>query len=142
MTQTRPDFWYRQSAALPYRVGNAGLEVLLITSVKRKRWIIPKGIVEPDLGPVESARMEARQEAGVEGVVSAESLGSYQHQKWGGVCTIEVFPLRVSGLTEVWPEGNVRERKWLPPAEAVELVDNDGLRRIIAGLAETLGEER
>ncbi len=141
MTQTRPDFWYRQSAALPYRVGDAGLEVLLITSVKRKRWIIPKGIVEPDLGPVESARKEAGEEAGVEGEISAEPLGCYRHHKWGGVCTIEVFALRVDALVERWAEEHVRDRKWFSPEEAAESVDNEELGSIIARLPQVIDDQ-
>ena len=44
-----PDWIYRQSAVLPYRQGPDGLEVLLVTSRKRSRWVLPKGIVEPGL---------------------------------------------------------------------------------------------
>ena len=32
-----------QVAALPYRVTDAGLEILLITSRRTHRWIVPKG---------------------------------------------------------------------------------------------------
>ena len=50
---------------IPYRIkGKKKVEVLLITSVKRKRWIIPKGYVEFNLSPFESAKKEAFEEAG------------------------------------------------------------------------------
>jgi 8-oxo-dGTP pyrophosphatase MutT (NUDIX family) len=51
MTKEMPDWWYRQSAVVPYRRGTNGLEVLLITSRKRKRWVLPKGVIEPDMTP-------------------------------------------------------------------------------------------
>ena len=65
----KPEQWYRQSAVIPYRLtqqietGPPSVEVLLITSRKRKRWVIPKGIVEPKLSPLESALKEAYEEA-------------------------------------------------------------------------------
>ena len=33
----------RQVAALPWRRGEAGLEILMITSRETRRWVIPKG---------------------------------------------------------------------------------------------------
>ncbi len=47
--RTQPDYFYNQSAVIPFRFRRDKLEVLLITSRRRKRWIIPKGIVEQDL---------------------------------------------------------------------------------------------
>ena len=52
---TYPDWVYRQSAVLPYRFSGGDLEVLLITSRKGKRWVFPKGIIEPGLTPQRSA---------------------------------------------------------------------------------------
>ncbi len=83
---------FRQSSVLPYRLGKKGLEVLMITSMKRKRWIIPKGIVEPDMTPWDSAAKEALEEAGVEGDVSSQKIGRYHYEKWGGLCRCDVFP--------------------------------------------------
>ena len=45
----RPDWMYRQSAVVPYRAGADGLELLLITSRKGTRWVLPKGVVEPGM---------------------------------------------------------------------------------------------
>ena len=55
----------RQVAALCWRTGLAGLEVLLITSRHSKRWILPKGWLQPDLTAAENAAREAFEEAGV-----------------------------------------------------------------------------
>ena len=77
---------YRQSSVLPYRLIGNRVEIMMITSTKRKRWILPKGIVEPDMTPAESAAKEAMEEAGVEGEVSPVSIGKYHYKKWGGLC--------------------------------------------------------
>ena len=63
---------YRQSGILPYKFVDGNIFLLLITSRKGNRWIIPKGIVEPHLTPVESASQEAFEEAGIEGALSRE----------------------------------------------------------------------
>ena len=44
-----PEHFYTQSAVIPYRERNGAIEVLMITSRKRKRWVIPKGVREPEL---------------------------------------------------------------------------------------------
>jgi len=138
----RPEWYYRQSAALPFRGRGENLEVLLITSRGGRRWLPPKGIVEPDMTPAESAANEAFEEAGVRGEISAHSLGRYCQHKWGGVCRIDVFPLRVISVLPEWPEGGVRRREWLPVTEAARRVDNEALQAIIERLPELLAARR
>lgn len=72
---------YRQSAGLPYRWCDDDLEVMLVTSRNGKRWILPKGIVEPGMAPPVFAAKEAEEEGGVIGEVYSESLGSYEYRK-------------------------------------------------------------
>ena len=46
---TEQDISYiEQSGVIPYRIQEGKIEILLITSLKKKRWIIPKGIIESD----------------------------------------------------------------------------------------------
>jgi 8-oxo-dGTP pyrophosphatase MutT (NUDIX family) len=129
---------FRQAGVIPYRLREDDVEILLITSRSRKRWIIPKGLVEPDLTPAESAVQEAWEEAGLAGQVSKRSLGQYEYEKWGGVCRVEVFLLRVEKLFTYWPEANFRDREWVTIEEAARRVDEGGLKEIIRGLAEEL----
>jgi 8-oxo-dGTP pyrophosphatase MutT (NUDIX family) len=135
----KPDYFYRQSAVIPYRVRQGEPEVLLITSQHSRRWVIPKGIIEPDLSPAASATKEALEEAGVEGRVGTEPLGSYQYEKWGGTCSVEVFVLEVEQVHDDWAEAH-RRRLWLSPAAAADRVDEEGLQRLIHGFSSSLGE--
>ncbi len=125
-----PDHFYRQSAVLPYRTDRGRLEILLVTSRRRKRWVVPKGVREPDLSSAESAAKEALEEAGIEGHVGSQPLGTYTYEKWGGVCTVEIFPMEVHTSYEVWPE-SYRDRLWLSPEEAAERVNEPELKAII-----------
>jgi phosphohistidine phosphatase SixA len=129
-----PAWVYRQSAVLPYRRRYGDLEVLLITSRGKGRWILPKGIVEPGLTAAESAAKEALEEAGVEGIMADAPLGSYRYEKWGGICDVDVYPLLVSDELADWPESGVRRRRWLPVPEAAQEVEVEGLGEIIGRL--------
>ncbi len=126
----RPDYWYEQSAVIPYRRGKEGLEVLMITSRKKRRWVVPKGIREPDLSAAASAAKEALEEAGVEGQVAARAMGSYHYRKWGGTCDVEVYAMEVRTVHEAWDE-SFRDREWVPLKQAAARVEEDGLKRII-----------
>jgi len=130
----RPPWFYTQSAAIPLRCRDGAVEVLLITSRSGKRWVVPKGIVESDLSPAESAAKEAWEEAGVRGSVRPESVGTYQYQKWGGTCTVEVFALDVELPEDTWPEQELRQRRWFDVEGAAELVREEGLPAMIRAL--------
>jgi len=129
--RTRPPWFYRQSAVIPYRITETGVEILLITSRGGKRWIIPKGIIDPGTTALESACKEAYEEAGIKGRPSSAVLGNYQYEKWGGVCTVEVFTLQVSEVLQKWPESSTRHRQWMRPKKAVEAIEEPKLKKLI-----------
>ena len=129
-----PGWFFNQSGVIPYRVRDGEIEVLLITSLKRKRWVIPKGVVEPRMSPADSAVQEAWEEAGLVGQVSGTSPGSYVYHKWGGTCYVEVFLLRVETILEDWPEAGLRDRQWLGLEEAAGRVNEEELKQIIRAL--------
>ena len=130
-----PEWFYRQSAVIPFRQRDDGIEVALITSRGRGRWIIPKGVVEPDLTPADSALGEAFEEAGLRGWVVGDPLGSYSYAKWEGTCTVEVFAMAVDEVCDDWPERSARRRRWLPLAEAADLADDAAVGALIRRLA-------
>ncbi len=125
-----------QYAALPYRHEDDTVEVLLVTSLGTKRWIIPKGWPMSGRRPHEAAAREALEEAGVVGTVGTEAIGTYRYEKRrksGATvpCDVEVFPLDVGTQRKRWREKGRREVKWLPPEEAAKTVSDAGLGEII-----------
>ena len=129
---------YNQSGVIPFRLHQEELEILLITSRRKKRWVIPKGIIEGDLSPVESAIKEAYEEAGVSGTVHSQMVGQYKYKKWGGTCTVKVYLLEVKEILEDWPESFFRDREWVNVSEAQKRIQEEDLRKIIALLPETV----
>ncbi len=85
-----------------------------------------------------SAAKEAVEEAGVEGRVMAQSLGSYAYDKWGGTCTVEVFPMEVTTERDTWPESGFRRRRWVSLKQARKRLDGDELRSILRRLPEAM----
>ena len=133
MARQVPEHFYMQSAVIPYRERGEGVEVLMITSRKRKRWVLPKGVKELDLSPQDSAAKEAFEEAGIEGLVSEAPIGSYQYDKWGGTCTVEVFTMNVRKVLDEWEE-SYRDREWVSLEEAMARVSEPELKRILRRL--------
>jgi 8-oxo-dGTP pyrophosphatase MutT (NUDIX family) len=135
-----------QYAALPYRLmGKSRTEVMLITSLGTRRWIIPKGWPQKGRAPHHSAAREAFEEAGVEGVVHRRSVGSFPYQKRlknGGVvdCEVEVYALRVLRQSKQWPESAERRVKWVSVKEAAETVQEPKLSTIIRRWAPKSGD--
>jgi 8-oxo-dGTP pyrophosphatase MutT (NUDIX family) len=125
-----PHHFFDQSAVVPFQWRDGALEVLLISSRKKKRWVIPKGVKELGLSAQESAAKEAIEEAGIEGGVLPEAIGSYEYRKWGGVCCVEVFAMAVEKVHDEWLE-SYRDREWLSVDEACQRVEEVDLKRLI-----------
>lgn len=128
------NYLFNQSGVVPYRIAGNEVEVLLITSRRRKRWIIPKGIVEPDLSPAESAAKEALEEAGVTGILHPDEIGEYAYEKWGGICHVKVFLLQVTQVLDSWEESFLRDRRWLSLPDAIELIEERDLQNILRSI--------
>ena len=134
----RPD--QLQVAALCYRQRNGGVEVLLITSLHNRRWIIPKGWPMKGRNASETAAAEAWEEAGV--VVArlgTSPLGTFRYTKRmrGGAgmpCETIVFPVEVETLSGDFPQSDRRERRWASPEEAAQLLEEPRLQDLIRQL--------
>jgi 8-oxo-dGTP pyrophosphatase MutT (NUDIX family) len=125
-----------QYAALPYRQGPDRIEVMLVTSLGTKRWIIPKGWPMEGREPHEAAAREALEEAGVVGEVGSDVVGAYYYEKRrksGATipCRVEVFPLDVKGQRKRWPEKGRRNVQWFSPEDAARMVSDPDLGDII-----------
>lgn len=135
----RPAYYYTQSSVIPYRLQDGRPEILIVSSSQRKHWVVPKGIQDPGLTPQESAAREAEEEAGVEGQVAEEALGSYRYEKWGATCTVEVFPMEVTRVIpeQEWEEQH-RGREWVTPEVAQQRLRQAELKPLVAALVSRL----
>jgi phosphohistidine phosphatase len=118
---------------IPFRKRKGKLELLMVTSTKKKRWVIPKGVKEPHLSPKKSAIKEAWEEAGILGKVSKTSIGAYSYRKWGGICTVKVFVMEVNKVVRKWEE-SFRDREWFSHREALRRIKGKDLQQIVRQL--------
>ena len=119
--------WVRQAAAVPFSEGR----VCMVTSSSRRRWVLPKGVIDPGHTPGEAALLEAWEEAGLLGGLDREPVGSYLYEKLGRECHVLVYRMTVTEIRDVWPEKDLRERAWLSPREVLERVEEAGLRDVL-----------
>ncbi|PJK11470.1 NUDIX hydrolase [Lysobacteraceae bacterium NML120232] len=128
-----------QVAALCLRVCEGRREVLLITSKRQGRWILPKGWPMAGSDLPGSAQQEAWEEAGARGRVRAEPLGRYHYasvlvEDFTQPVEVVVFMMEDVELADGYPEASIRERRWWPLAEAAAEVEEPELAAILRSL--------
>ncbi len=126
----------QQVAALPWRKGENGTEILLVTTRTTKRWVIPKGWTMDGKADYEAAEIEAFEEAGVQGEIEAEAIGSYGYLKVlrsgkARHVTVLVFSLHVNEVHDEWPEREERQRQWFEKAQALALIGEPELLPVV-----------
>jgi 8-oxo-dGTP pyrophosphatase MutT (NUDIX family) len=132
-----------QSAAIPFRYREIGeVEILLVTSRKKARWIFPKGNVRGAMAPHVSAAKEAFEEGGVIGTPDIEPVAFYQLRQTNPVdetfARVAVYSIAVTLEALVWPEMHERNRRWVSIPTAIDLISNDGMRQALMAFAQTL----
>lgn len=126
-----------QVAALCYRRDVDRLEILLVTSLETRRWILPKGWPKPGLSAGRVAAEEAWEEAGVRPCAGpARKIGRYRYEKrvGGGIpspTVVDVFAIEVEALDDAYPEAGRRERRWVSASEAMRTVSDPELRPLL-----------
>ncbi|MEZ5666586.1 MAG: NUDIX hydrolase [Alphaproteobacteria bacterium] len=126
----------KQIAALPFVLGEHGIEFYLITSRETGRWIVPKGWPKKGLRPCELAEREAFEEAGLKGRIERKPSGQFSYVKRleGGkeiVCVVAVYAMLVEEQATSWPEKGQRQGRWAGRAEAVRLISDPELAALI-----------
>lgn len=125
-----------QFGALPWRLNDGKVQVLLVTSRGTGRWILPKGWPMHKATPAEAAATEAYEEAGVKGTPSNMAVGFYSYRKETDdgpdmPVVVAIFPLRVKRLLTDWPEKAERKRKWMSRKKAASLLEEPELKQIV-----------
>jgi len=128
-----------QSGILPYRIESGKPRILLITNRSGKKWIIPKGKIEPRMNALSSAEKEAYEEAGIRGRTNPSPVGRFRHLKDGTPIIIRVYAMAVETVLDDWPEAGFRSRKWCSVDEAAGRIENRELADMVRRLPTWLG---
>lgn len=124
----------QQSGVIPYRQTPGGVEVLMVTSTISRRWLFPKGMLEPGLTPAESAEVEAQEEGGVLGLAEDVPVSTYTRWRGDLLCEVTLYPMRVIKQLKKrqWEEARFREREWVSLAEAERRLAGTTMGGVIA----------
>jgi phosphohistidine phosphatase len=120
-----------QTCVIPFRWDGDEPTFCLITSLKKNRWIFPKGIIDPGETREETARNEAMEEAGLRGRLIGRPIGYYEDSKWGATLDVTVLLMEVDRCDDHWQEANLRERCWVGSDEALRLLTKPELRQML-----------
>lgn len=110
----------------------------MVTSMKKQKWIFPKGYIEFNLSAFESAKKEAYEEAGVVGENETVELGSFRLKKKNEVALLKVFSMEVTKELKEYPEKNLRKRKWFTIDEINTEIENSELKTLVNKLKQNL----
>jgi 8-oxo-dGTP pyrophosphatase MutT (NUDIX family) len=119
---------------------------MLLASRRTRRgdlvWGLPKGLVEADEDPEETALREVREETGYEGTVR-EKIGDVSYWfVWEGTRirkTVHFFLMDDSGAEPGTRDAEMEDVKWFLLAEAADVAGFDSEKRIIRKAAEVAG---
>ncbi len=126
-----------QLAALCHRETAKGVEVLLVTS-SNGRWILPKGWPIDGMTESEAAQQEAWEEAGVRADdVDATPMDTlHTHKTYNnGItvpCDLQVFDLPITEVASDYPEVAKRDRIWVSPSKAAEMVSDPAVKALLS----------
>lgn len=125
-----------QFGAICYRVEHGKVQILLITSRRSRRWIVPKGWPMDGKSPARAAAIEAWEEAGAIGEESADCVGLYSYTKDAGkigpfLCVVSLFAVKVKRTSRDFPESHQRKRKWVSPKKAANMVEEPELAKVL-----------
>ena len=121
----------QQAAAIAIRRKDDAIEICLIRRRNAGSWGIPKGTIDPGYTPEETALNEAWEEAGLEGRVLGNAIGTYEYEKWYTTLRVAVFVMEVIEEHAEWLESDIRERRWASLAEASLLLAEHPARPLL-----------
>jgi len=111
------------------------LEILLIQDAKN-RWTIPKGHVEPNEEPRDTAAREIQEETGLQEMKVMNWLGKvnfrYRRNHTLVLMTMHIYLVQGLGDTDkLKPEDWLSDIKWLPATDAVDKIAYEDIGKLI-----------
>lgn len=111
------------------------LEILLIKDAKN-RWTIPKGHVEPNEEPKDTAAREINEETGLQEMRVRDWLGKvnfrYRRSHTLVLMTMHIYLVQGLGDTnKLHPEDWLSDIQWLPAAKAVDSIAYEDIGKLM-----------
>jgi 8-oxo-dGTP pyrophosphatase MutT (NUDIX family) len=127
-----------------YRRSDDGVDVALAARRTRRgdlAWGLPKGLVEPDEAPEETAVREVREETGLDAEIES-SLGDIRYfYVWEGVRVrkaVHFFLMHATGGDVSQHDHEMEDVRWFPLTHALRRATYRGEREVLQRAAERL----
>jgi len=111
------------------------LEILLIQDAKN-RWTIPKGHVEPEEEPRDTAKREIQEETGLKKMDVRSWLGKvnfrYRRSQTLVLMTMHIYLVHALGDTgDLKPEDWLNDIQWFPVNEAIDKIEYEDIGKLM-----------
>ena len=106
----------KKVGVIPFQITDGHIEVLLVTSIRTQRWILPKGNLKSNESRKKGGLREAFEEAGIDGIILKDfpmTIMMPDKTKANGEVPVVFYPMHVKNQAETWPEQDHRQRKWM-----------------------------
>lgn len=114
---------------IPFSDKGSQSAILLITSLTRSRWILPKGKLDLQESHEDGCKREAFEEAGITGkvlndfpittLITSASQGKIEK------FPVTFYPFSVQKELDDWPEKQKRERRWVLLEDVRKIVSKE-----------------
>jgi len=116
------------------RDGEAGTEVCLVHRPRYDDWTFPKGKLDPGESSEEAALREVEEETGLRCTLESELPSTGYRDNKDREKVVRYWQMEVDEDPGFVPNDEVDELRWLPMAEAAELLTYDRDAELLAGL--------
>lgn len=120
---------------IPFDIKDKAIAVLFVTSQTRGRWILPKGLAQPDETHEKTCHREGFEEAGVKGkaIMHYPLTALIGKTTDAGIETIPVtyYPYFVKKQVDKWPDMDTRQRHWALIEDAQKVAYREDLLDVI-----------
>ena len=114
---------------IPYFPLSSGVELVIVQTRKKRLRIFPKGQPEKDLSAAEVAKLEAMEEAGIDGELTGHPIlipfKTHEPRHW------LLYPMEVKSIHNEWKEKGLRNRSLIKLEDAME---NPSYLRLVPAL--------
>ena len=120
-----------QAGAVVYRLSQGRRIQILLVRARRTpgQWIFPKGHIEEGETAKAAAIRETQEEAGVDGDAVARLSPRVEFEIGTLIVRVQYFLVRATGKVD---DSENREKKWLAPAAARDLLTHDSAKAVLA----------
>ena len=104
----------KKVGVIPFQIIDGNITVLMVTSIRTQRWILPKGNLKSNESRKKGCLREAFEEAGIDGKILKDfpmTMVMPDKAEANGEMPVVFYPMLGKNQAETWPDQDRRQRK-------------------------------